>query len=69
MQTTGLMHLSRVKLCKLGTPQDWKEREERKKRGKTWGWRCVCVCLEVETGSREEECETFLVLVQRLFTR
>ncbi|XP_039657881.1 P2Y purinoceptor 1-like isoform X2 [Perca fluviatilis] len=62
---------ARVKLCKLRAPQDWKEREERKTRGKTWGWRCVCVCvcLEVEMGSREEECETFLMPVQRLFTR
>lgn len=38
-----------VKLCKLRTPQDWKEREERKK----------SVCMEVEMGSREEECKTF----------
>lgn len=29
----------------------------------------VCVCVEVEMGSREEECETFLMLVQWLFTR
>lgn len=38
-----------MKLCKLRTPQDWKEREERKK----------SVCMEVEMGSREEECKTF----------
>lgn len=56
----------------LETPQDWKEREEREKKkeeGKDLGGGGVCVCLEVEMGSREEECETFLMLVQRLFTR
>lgn len=61
-----------VKLCKLRTPQDWKEREERKKRGKSevgGGLVYVCVCLEVEMSSREEECETFLMLLQWLFTR
>lgn len=36
---------ARVKLCKLGMPQIWKEREESEKRGKTRGWRQVGVCV------------------------